>query len=98
VARAVQSLTGADAPQYLEVIRLHVCSLCAGQDFDGSCQTREQLRCSLDSHLLLVVDAIREAARVTSDTSLDPLAGDPAKIRPNPQILLSNQILENNHE
>src|SRR5215467_12160989 len=61
VAQAIQSVNSDDIGQYIEAIRHGVCSVCADQGSDGSCETRQQVRCSLDAYLLLVVDAIEEA-------------------------------------
>ena len=56
-----------DIQQYIEAIRRNVCSVCADQASDGSCETRQQVRCALDAYLLLVVDAIEEATGKTFD-------------------------------
>ena len=61
VAKAIQSVTSDDIQPYIEAIRRGVCSACADQLADGSCETRQQVRCALDAYLLLVVDAIEEA-------------------------------------
>src|SRR5271166_3606590 len=54
VAQAIQSVQSDDIQQYLEAIRRNVCSVCADQASDGSCETRQQVRCALDAYLLLV--------------------------------------------
>jgi hypothetical protein len=61
VARAIQSVESNDIREYIAAIRKSVCSVCAEQASDGSCETRQQVRCALDAYLLLVVDAIEEA-------------------------------------
>src|SRR5438128_1737264 len=61
VAKAIQSVTSDDIQPYIEAIRRGVCSGCADQQADGSCETRQQVRCALDAYLLLVVDAIEDA-------------------------------------
>ncbi len=61
VALAIQSTHSDDIRDYVQSIRDQVCSLCGGQDADGSCETRENVACALDAYLLLIVDAIEEA-------------------------------------
>jgi len=61
VAHAIQSTHSDDIRDYVQAIRDQVCSVCMGQDADGSCETRENVACALDAYLLLVVDAIEEA-------------------------------------
>jgi hypothetical protein len=84
VARAIQSVKSDDIHDYIEAIRNNVCSVCADRASDGSCETRQQVRCALDAYLLLVVDAIEEATGKTFDrTNAGPLgAGSFARIRP----------------
>src|SRR5271165_5644431 len=55
VAQAIQSVKSDDIQQYIDAIRRNVCSVCAEQASDGSCQTRQEVQCSLDAYLLLVV-------------------------------------------
>ena len=61
VAQAINSVRSDDVNDYIAAIRKNVCSVCEGQAADGSCETRQQVRCALDAYLLLVVDAIEEA-------------------------------------
>ena len=73
VAYAIQSTHSEDIRDYVRAIRERVCSVCHEQAFDGSCETREQVQCSLDAYLLLVVDAIEEATGKSFDrTGLPP--------------------------
>jgi hypothetical protein len=88
VAQAIQSVNSDDIHQYIEAIRKNVCSVCADEASDGSCEKREEVRCSLDAYLLLVVDAIEEATGKTFDKSHIHPSGAPIGIRPNPQISL----------
>src|ERR1035441_2312966 len=67
VAQAIQSVKSDDIHQYIEAIRRNVCSVCSEQASDGSCETRQEVRCALDAYLLLVVDAIEEATGKTFD-------------------------------
>jgi hypothetical protein len=67
VAQAIQSVESDDIQQYIEAIRRNICSVCAEQAGDGSCETRQQVQCALDAYLLLVVDAIEEATGKTFD-------------------------------
>ena len=67
VARAIQTVQSDDIQQYIDAIRDNVCSKCADQASDGSCETRRQVQCALDAYLLLVVDAIEEATGKTFD-------------------------------
>jgi len=65
VAQAIQSVKSDDIQEYLDAIRANVCSVCADRASDGSCETRQEVRCALDAYLLLVVDAIEEATGKT---------------------------------
>ena len=88
VVQAIQSVTSDDIHQYIEAIRQKVCSICADEAADGSCEKRQEVRCSLDAYLLLVVDAIEEATGKTFDKSRLRPAGIPIGIRPKPQIAM----------
>jgi hypothetical protein len=61
VANAIESVHSVDICDYIDAIRRNVCSICTHQDSEGRCESRQQVRCVLDSYLLLVVDAIEEA-------------------------------------
>ena len=69
VAKAIQSVSSNDIQEYIQAIRANVCSVCHDQASDGSCETRQMVRCALDAYLLLVVDAIEEATGRTFDKS-----------------------------
>ena len=69
VAQAIQSVSSDDIRDYITAIRAGVCSVCHDQQSDGSCETREIVRCALDAYLLLVVDAIEEATGKIFDKS-----------------------------
>ncbi len=86
VAQAIQSVNSDDIQQYINAIRQNVCSACADQAADGSCETRQQVRCALDAYLLLVVDAIEEATGKTFDKENLHPAGATLPVRPNPQM------------
>lgn len=58
---AVQTTHTDDIRDYIRAIRAKVCSRCELQAADGTCKTREEVRCALDAYLLLIVDAIDEA-------------------------------------
>jgi hypothetical protein len=88
VAQAIQSVKSDDIQQYLEAIRRNVCSVCSEQASDGSCETRQEVRCALDAYLLLVVDAIEEATGRTFDKKGIGPMGAPPKPRPRPEIRL----------
>ena len=88
VAQTIQSVRSDDIQQYIDAIRRQVCSVCAEQAADGSCETRQMVQCALDAYLLLVVDAIEEATgRTFNRTGLGP-AGAGFTARPGPQIQL----------
>src|SRR3954465_3874405 len=87
IAKAIQSVTSDDIQPYIEAIRRGVCSACADQQSDGSCETRQQVRCALDAYLLLVVDAIEEATGKTFDRQRLGFSGS-AGIRERPEIRL----------
>jgi hypothetical protein len=67
VAEAIRTVQSNDINQYIEAIRRNVCSVCSEQASDGSCETRQQVRCALDAYLVLIVDAIEEATGKTFD-------------------------------
>ena len=67
VAQAIQSVNSNDIQPYIDAIRGNVCVICADQGGDGSCATRQEVRCALDAYLLLVVDAIEEATGKSFD-------------------------------
>ena len=67
VARAIQATNSEDIRDYIDAIRRDVCSVCEDEAADKSCDTRKQVRCSLDAYLLLVVDAIEEATGKSFD-------------------------------
>jgi hypothetical protein len=82
VAQAIQTVESDDINPYIEAIRRTVCSVCADQAADGSCETRQQVQCALDAYLVLVVDAIEEATGKTFDRQGlgAPGAGQPVNI------------------
>src|ERR1035441_9990274 len=45
VAQSIQSVKSDDIHQYIEAIRLNVCSVCQEQARDGSCEVRQQVQC-----------------------------------------------------
>jgi hypothetical protein len=61
VARAIQSTDSDDIRDYIVAIRMAVCSVCRDQEYDGTCEKREQVSCSLDAYLIPIVEAIEEA-------------------------------------
>jgi hypothetical protein len=67
VAEAIRTVQSDDIGQYIEAIRRNVCSVCADQATDGSCDTRQQVQCALVAYLVLVVEAIEEATGKTFD-------------------------------
>jgi hypothetical protein len=88
VALAIQSVKSDDIQQYIEAIRRNVCSVCAEQAKDGSCETRQMVQCALDAYLLLVVDAIEEATGRSFNKAGLGAAGTGFNARPGPQIQL----------
>jgi hypothetical protein len=79
VAGAIESVNSDDIRDYLQAIREQVCTVCAGRAGDGSCEKRQQVRCSLDAYLLLVVEAIEEATGKSFDRGgLTPVGSAPA--------------------
>jgi hypothetical protein len=87
VAEAIQSVHSDDIRDYIEAIRRNVCSVCAGQEPDGSCEIRQQVRCALDAYLVLVVDAIEEATGKSFErTGIGRAAG--STVRPGPEFRL----------
>ena len=88
VAQAIQSVDSDDIHEYIDAIRRNVCKVCEEQARDGSCEARQQVQCSLDAYLLLVVEAIEEAtARIFDKTGIGTIAAGPGA-HPGPQIRL----------
>lgn len=77
VAQAIQSVSSNDIHEYIEAIRAGVCTVCHDRQSDGSCETRQIVRCALDAYLLLVVDAIEEATGKTFDRNTLTAIGNP---------------------
>ena len=67
VAKAILSVNSNDINENIEAIRSNVCTICADHASDGSCETRQQVRCALDAYLIPVVDAIEEATGTSFD-------------------------------
>ena len=65
VAHAIQTTSSDNLQDYIDAIRRNVCTVCTSQDSDGDCGRRQEVRCALDSYLLLVVEAIEEATGKT---------------------------------
>jgi hypothetical protein len=61
VAKAIQSVQSDDIEDYVQAIRLGVCSVCHDQAADGNCEGRKHAQCALDAYPLLIVDAVEEA-------------------------------------
>jgi hypothetical protein len=75
VAQAIQTTHSDDIRDYLQAIRVNVCTACRHQDPDGSCDPRREVRCALDAYLVLVVDAIEEATGKAFDRTVLSPAG-----------------------
>ena len=58
VAEAVQSVHSGEIGDYIQAIRAKVCSICSEQAADGTCETRQQVRCALDAYLIFHVSLI----------------------------------------
>jgi hypothetical protein len=83
VAEAIQAVDSGDIRDYIDAIRSRVCALCHDQAADGSCETRQQVRCALDAYLLPVVDAIEEATGKTfNKKGMGLSAGAPVRLGP----------------
>ena len=72
VARAIQATHSDDIRDYIAAIRGEVCSVCRDEEADGTCERREQVRCSLDAYLIPIVEAIEEATGRKLTTALAP--------------------------
>lgn len=86
VAQAIRTVKSDDITQYIEAIRRNVCSVCAEQAADGSCETRQQVQCALDAYLVLVVEAIEEATGKTFDKKNLSAAGAGQTVAIAPEI------------
>jgi hypothetical protein len=87
VAKAIQSVTSDDINDYIGAIRQNVCGVCHEQSPDGSCETRQEVRCALDAYLLLVIDAIEEATGKVFQRPAPGFSGQ-AGVRIRPEIRL----------
>lgn len=86
VAQAVLTVQSNDIDPYIQAIRRNVCSVCADQSADGSCETRQQVQCALDAYLVLVVEAIEEATGKTFDRQGLSTAGAGQSVHIGPPI------------
>ena len=68
IAQAISRVHSDLMDDYVTAIREDICSNCAEQH-EGLCKPRDEGRCVLDRHLLLIVDAIEEARGVTLQPS-----------------------------
>lgn len=59
IVKAVESVESVNLAPYIDAIRTQVCPNCS-QDAEGHCVFREDLDCSVDSFLYLVVDTIED--------------------------------------
>ena len=91
VASAIQSTNSDDIRDYIDAIRRDVCSICEDEAADGWCDTRKQVRCSLDAYLLLVVDAIEEATGRSFDREILESKTPAESIVPGPARKTSKQ-------
>ena len=76
VAEAIQATHSDNIEDYIDAIRRNVCTVCTGQDSDGSCGLRQEVQCALDAYLLLVVEAIEEATGKDFGRPLPPRLND----------------------
>ena len=81
VAQAIASTDSNNLQDYIDAIRKNVCSVCTSQDADGDCGLRLEVRCALDSYLLLVVEAIEEATGKTFGQPVVPTVGSPVSLK-----------------
>ena len=88
VAAAIQSVKSDDIRVYIEAIRKGVCSVCAEQAEDGSCETRKEVQCALDAYLVPIVEAIEEATHKTFDRKNTAGLSAGSVARPSLQIRL----------
>lgn len=61
MVRAISLVDSDRMVDYVDSIRKYVCSECPGQDEDGICLERSEVRCVLNRYLPLIVDIIEEA-------------------------------------
>jgi hypothetical protein len=80
VARAVQTTHSDDIRDYIRAIRQQVCAICSEQTADGKCESRQQVNCSLDAYLLLIIDAIEEATGRDFDRAEVVISPNPARL------------------
>jgi hypothetical protein len=78
VAEAILNTHSEDIRDYVDAIRRKVCAVCIAEDTEHNCTEREQVRCSLDAYLILVVDAIEEATGRQFDRTV--LEAQPAEV------------------
>jgi len=88
VATAILSVDSDDIRDYVEAIRQRVCSVCTEAAADGSCETRQQVRCALDAYLLPIVEAIEEATKKRFDRKSVPAINTGTVTHLGPQIRL----------
>jgi hypothetical protein len=87
VAQAIESTHSDEIQDYIQAIRGQVCSVCNEQAADSSCEVRQQVQCSLDAYLLLIVDVIEEATGKSFDRAgLLPTQGSTVRLAAETQL------------
>jgi hypothetical protein len=64
LARSIAGVHSDKMDDYIAALRENVCSVCLYQRLDGTCQEREEVRCSLDRYLLPIIETIEEVRGV----------------------------------
>ena len=63
IVKVVQSVKSPYISDYIKKLRDLVCTHCANQNADGTCNFRLAADCGLDRYFLLIVEAIEEVDR-----------------------------------
>lgn len=69
IVKAVEDVESVNLAPYVDSIRTQVCPHCS-QDAGGRCVFRDNFDCSVDSFLMLVVDAIEEVKKANGQGSI----------------------------
>ena len=60
VIKAINSINSNGLQEYVNELRIDVCSQCTKQSDDGKCSLRGHLDCGLDRYYPLIIEAIEE--------------------------------------
>ena len=64
IAQSISRVRSDKVDDYVVAIRKNICDSCIHQNADGSCEVRDEVRCTLDRYLIPIIDVIEEVRGV----------------------------------